>query len=30
LPRFGEKFWNFRNPSNLTFQVWLKFAQIII
>jgi hypothetical protein len=29
-PRFGEKTWNFRNPSNLTFWVWLKFAQIII
>jgi hypothetical protein len=27
--RFGEKTWNFRNPSNLTFLVWLKFAQII-
>ena len=29
-PRFGEKTWNFRNPSNLTFWVWLKLALIII
>ena len=28
-PRFGEKTWNFRNPRNLTFLVWLKFALII-
>ena len=29
-PRFGEKTWNFRNPSNLTFWVRLKLALIII
>ena len=28
-PRFGEKTWNFRNPINLTFQVWLNSRKLI-